>query len=63
MANDFESRLSASSCYSESLVKGVDSKFRKSAQEVHIRYSKVCSWDETMGGVCGISTLFKALWL
>lgn len=40
VVDEFERRLSASAC-SESLVRAVDSKFRKSAQEVHIRYSKV----------------------
>ena len=37
---DFERQLSASAS-SESLVKAVDNKFRKSAQDVHNRYSKV----------------------
>ena len=40
VVDDFEERLSEGS-YPENLVKAVDSKFRKSAQEVHIRYSKV----------------------
>ena len=37
---EFERRLSAGA-RSENLIKAVDSKFRKSAQEVHIKYSKV----------------------
>lgn len=37
---EFERLLNAGS-RPENLVKAVDSKFRKSAQEVHIKYSKV----------------------
>lgn len=38
--DDFEMRMSAGS-RPENLVKAVDAKFRKSAQEVHLKYSKV----------------------